>query len=463
MFVEKATIQSVDDVAIYNQEDITFNQIKQSETLLKDKTGVGWIVGYIAENTPDTTINVIDTSVDKISVSSLSGWQYYNYITNPYKQVNTVNSKVNLKYTYHPTSPATAPFYIVQIDTNGNYQTIGQTGTNTYALYAGATANSQVNAGVAATNRDNIFDAFFLGQSTYKKDLPGFLNLEGRYLYDQDTGKLYKITFTTSSSTESVVISNSSSTASNIAGLFSGLSYIASASSNSFIVDAAVTNYQIVLEEVNSQAAYSFTLPASSKKLADAPYRMFCIPYGKMVCQWHVFYTLDELGALNLAASLARDLGNNLYDIQLLPYCPATDMINGYGYIDVTGLTEGTDFTGIKDSNNTYFEIILYPSYSNFSFDITKTINLPASIVERKVEGQCNNYRLCSPNYAAMFDFNLLKTGSIKKFNVDCTYKPYSPYIHVNPDFGNLYGQDFNDVRGLICQGDFSLPIVTDQ
>ena len=32
------------------------------------------------------------------------------------------------------------------------------------------------------------------------------------------------------------------------------------------------------------------------------------------------------------------------------------------------------------------------------------------------------------------------------------------PYIHINPNFGRLYGQDFDDARGLICQGDFSLP-----
>lgn len=43
-------------------------------------------------------------------------------------------------------------------------------------------------------------------------------------------------------------------------------------------------------------------------------------------------------------------------------------------------------------------------------------------------------------------------------FNVDCSYKPFNPYIHINPNFKGLYGQDFNDARGLICGGDFSLP-----
>ena len=52
--------------------------------------------------------------------------------------------------------------------------------------------------------------------------------------------------------------------------------------------------------------------------------------------------------------------------------------------------------------------------------------------------------------------------GGMTKFNVDCAYKPFNPYIHINPDFGLLYGSDFNDARGLICGGDFSLPQVSD-
>ena len=47
-------------------------------------------------------------------------------------------------------------------------------------------------------------------------------------------------------------------------------------------------------------------------------------------------------------------------------------------------------------------------------------------------------------------------------FNVDITLRPYNPYIHINPNFKNIYGRDFNDSRGLICQGDFSVPLIKD-
>ena len=81
--------------------------------------------------------------------------------------------------------------------------------------------------------------------------------------------------------------------------------------------------------------------------------------------------------------------------------------------------------------------------------------------VDIKVSDACDMYRLVSPNYNGQFEFSLAKNGEINYFNVDYNYKPFSPYIHINPDFNRLYGKDWNDARGLICGGDFSLPMVT--
>ena len=463
-YVEKAPIRSKTDVAIYNREDIEFNQIKQSETLLKDKTGVGWVVGYVATNTPDTPVNVIDTKLDYISVTTLSAWQYYDYITTPYKKIE--NYKINMKYTYAPTSPPSSPLKVCEFDTTGSYRVdIDQVPTAYYyGLYDPSRSSGYCStyASRAVVNKDAIFNAFINNQSTYTTTEPGFLNQQDKYLFDTTAGKFYQISITTSAAAETIQVLNNSTTVQQTASII-GLNYIStSTGSNTFIVDGDVTSYQISLTEIANTSTYSFTFPATSRKLSDAPYRMFCIPYGQLTSLSPAMETLDEASVLNLASCIARDLGSNLFDIQLLPYCPATEMINSNGCIDITGLTSDVDYTALKDSNNNYFEIILYPGYSNFSFDISQTLSLPSTIENLKIENQCNKYRLCSPNYAAMFDFNLVKTGAISKFNVDCTYKPYSPYIHVNPNFSRLYGQDFNDVRGLICQGDFSLPVIND-
>ena len=71
-------------------------------------------------------------------------------------------------------------------------------------------------------------------------------------------------------------------------------------------------------------------------------------------------------------------------------------------------------------------------------------------------------YRLCSPNYNGQFEFSATKNGGVKGWNISCTYKPYTPYIKVSPIFGNLYGEDFGDARGLICGGDFSIGQTSD-
>lgn len=69
-------------------------------------------------------------------------------------------------------------------------------------------------------------------------------------------------------------------------------------------------------------------------------------------------------------------------------------------------------------------------------------------------------YRLCSGNYQGVFEFSAAKSYGVTSFHIDCTFKPFNPYIHVTPNLGGLYGTNystFKDARGLICGGDFSL------
>lgn len=102
-----------------------------------------------------------------------------------------------------------------------------------------------------------------------------------------------------------------------------------------------------------------------------------------------------------------------------------------------------------------YVSICLYPKKASFSVNINKTLSLKDSM---KIESQCNKYRLVSPNYQGSFEFNVAKnSGTCAGFIAECTYKPYTPYIKVVPQFSWMYGGNFGDCRGLICGGDFSL------
>lgn len=85
-------------------------------------------------------------------------------------------------------------------------------------------------------------------------------------------------------------------------------------------------------------------------------------------------------------------------------------------------------------------------------------------IEDIKSSNECDTYRLCSPNYNGVFEFSVAKNGNtVNGFHADCTYRPYNPYIYVHPNFSGLYKQNYEDARGLICGGEFSLGILNDQ
>lgn len=102
---------------------------------------------------------------------------------------------------------------------------------------------------------------------------------------------------------------------------------------------------------------------------------------------------------------------------------------------------------------------------SSFKFNLNDN-KYKIKITNPKIESQTDMYRLCSPNYNGIFELNAAKNGGVDYWQVSCTYKPYSPFILIQPNFGELYnGSDaqFVDNRGLILGGDYSLPIITDQ
>ena len=49
-FIEKGTIDDLNNYLLYNSENYPVNQIKTSENLIKDLSGVAWVVGYVASN-----------------------------------------------------------------------------------------------------------------------------------------------------------------------------------------------------------------------------------------------------------------------------------------------------------------------------------------------------------------------------------------------------------------------------
>lgn len=241
---------------------------------------------------------------------------------------------------------------------------------------------------------------------------------------------------------------------------------------------AYYTAYNITAVEMNYWTDTSGYIPSDGVRahLLDAPYDMFAIPYGAISVvdssrPGFSSFTADKDVGMSIALEMVKDIGTaKVYDIQLLPYCPVRAFLDSENEIDLANGTLNTDYSWITETSRgtgttTNKSVILWANKASGTFDINLQVNLPEDdtneVLNTKINNECYLYRLVSPNYSGQFEFSLAKNNGLTKFNVDYTYRPYNPYIHVNPDFGGLYGQDWDDARGLICGGDFSLPIVS--
>ena len=209
-------------------------------------------------------------------------------------------------------------------------------------------------------------------------------------------------------------------------------------------------------------------------KCIDADYDIIAIPFSVDSNIHYKDSVISKENAISLITSIGRTMTSHVaYDIQSVPYVNIPNLkvskaSNGY-QIDDSAIPAHLKC----DVNN---ELPIYwVNRANFSesviidTDISNDIDDIASkygISDIKLANVCSLARLTSPNYNGSFEYSLAKNGYKDypmQFNIDVSLKPYSPYIHIAPDFHGLYGQDFNDARGLTCQGDFSLGMVNDQ
>ena len=233
------------------------------------------------------------------------------------------------------------------------------------------------------------------------------------------------------------------------------------------LLKAVMSNYTINVSEVSSPGIeWRISIDTNSNNLKDAPYKMFCFPYeGKVKVGTDEIY-MDKSKALNVAMAFNKELQNKIFDIQLLPYCPIANwFIEG----DYNVLKSGYDVNNINYSLINYGTsevagVIFYPKFSRFTFNIPLSIqNNYEDNYEYKVRRETELYRIVSPNFANFQKIDPYMNEGIDFINVDCTYKPITPYIKLNINYKYIYGADFDDDRGLILGGDFSLPLLTDQ
>lgn len=514
MFIEKATLDDTDPF-IFNNEDMTFNQIKQSETMLRDFTKCPWIVGYFARGDGETSSKAYSGKVvsrynaDIIvtdaqgAITTLDEWGYSRYIADffhYYPTSLTFTTKLQFRPQLMPTQ------YFEWSWRENNSGTSAVSGPNTSGIYYSNDWNADGKSVSTVANywsSHNYYHGFSGMYDLVNSYLSGgaasgsfwasqeqssmFENLAGKTIQyrDEDSGQVVikKITVR-SYSTQTVTEELQANTAGRLYTTWT--QYLRNAGLSVDPTGVGDSNYaftlvyrraKIVLETATpvDSTELNFTIPAERVHAIDAPFDMFCIPYSenfKMYLQapggTQNFYGTSKTTAMNFATGIGNALGEALYDVQLLPYCPlgnisvsnVTDEVV-YGRFADEDFANTYGYTFLTNSQGGIQGYMLFGDRCNFTLDIE--LEEPIVVTNPKIDNLTKMYRLCSPNYQGVFQFSAAKNGGVESVNVDCTYLPTNPYIHVNPNFkqGYLYGQDFDDSRGLICAGDFSLGIVT--
>ena len=517
MLIKKGTVASSNDPAMFNSEGQAYNQIKSDEVPLYDATGCPWIVGYVP----------LDTSAAGKEISKniyVEPSFTYNTLEDfrsdfPYDVDMTPNTRTIIRrYDHYPIYNIRANIRIITPSMASTGYTAANVSFNSSGLLT-----YDINA---TTNKINTFNwdygvegsGFYIAPKTtlpdsftsfkhyanphgiepdvprLTKDIINSYTAETLRQIDNSIFNIYPQNYSADATLRSILyksvkIGTKTYTifpsnkliwkeevvpASTFQLLSTNLNdnvLVNKNNNNSYIV--TLKFYEVGYKLVESTQTVKTTMPGKDQiiQLRKDPYAMFCIPYGEVKLRKD---GVDQLTTVKDAALIATGISTttgdkNVLDVQLLPYCPIREIVvdDEKGVVDYSSLTRTAQVQDIKNEADAVISKMFWCTDNSFSFQIP----LKLSVDDYKIENETTTYRLCSPNYNGLFEFNLAKNGGLDWIEVNCSYKPQTPYIQLNPNFKKLYGQnateglsagDYNDQRGLICGGDFSLPQVSD-
>lgn len=480
---------------LFNTEGFSFNQIKTREILLRDNFKSRWIYLYMAKNAADkSNITVAynpyahnaDYTVNDISNSVFDGTEHNSYTLRKDTAVE-IYAKYWCEYDGFEDYQYKKTFnnYSKLLYTSGSYDLkIKFPGWNYYASTIAPNMKDAVQMNTTLMNALLLDYHTYLGSGNYMslQDEQFLEGAVGKTIYEQSTGKYYRVTSIIKTDT-SDEIKNS------LSYLFCGVltDQLSPYFYNNTTPDSATynaeleyTTYTVSVVEIEN-ISFTVSVTPSLKATTDdsecniiaIPLEGFRVQTGSEDPDTGYYPTRDITGYDDINIAIARSIAQAytdsvVYDMQILPYGPFPDSwTSSQVVLDVSSMDSKLyQYVSYYAEGQSYYGYIFYLPTSNLTFDIDKTINInnfaDNAALNKKISNECDMYRLCSPNYNGMFEFSVAKNNGVSKFNVDMTLKPYNPYIHINPDFKGLYGQDFNDSRGLILGGDFSLPITGD-
>ena len=515
MLIKKGTVASSNDPAMFNTEGQAYNQIKSDEIPLYDATGCPWIVGYVPLNTSAAGTEIskniyVEPSFTYNTLEDFRSDFPYDVNMTPnartiirrYDRYPIYNIRANIRYSLSgAVCAANVSFNSIGVliyDINATKERVnliswdayGGVGVNGFYSKKGTTLSDSF----SAFRSDKGYTMTTTEASKLVRDVVNSYTRETLKQIDNSIYNVYPQNEAADATLKSILYKSVKIGAKtyNIfpsnkliwkeqvvpASTFQLLSanlndniLTNKNNNNSYIV--TLKFYEVGYTLVESTQTIKTTMPSKDKiiQLRKDPYAMFCVPYGEVKLRKD---GVDQLTTVKDAALIATGIStttgkDTILDVQLLPYCPIREIVvdDEKGVVDYSSLTRTAQVQDIKNEADAVISKIFWCTDNSFSFQIP----LKLVVDDYKIENETTTYRLCSPNYNGLFEFNLAKNGGLDWIEVNCSYKPQTPYIQLNPNFKKLYGQnsqtglsagDYNDQRGLICGGDFSLPNVSD-
>lgn len=470
IYCEKGYV-SDDDPLIYNSEGNTYNQIKTSETLLKDETGSAWIIGYLDNKafegvspTLDVPMNVNPPAWSKAYTSIAAAQTDFprtSTATNYF-----VGKAQDVQLRWYMKSPADVYCRFDVSPSNTAWQLAATTsGAGTFTdidLYVAHVNNYPKTAAQWNSAMDTDLGA-------YTTDYEKLINAAGTIIKINSTpAKYYKLNILTKSTATTATITENTYNeiydiiqAINFTG---GVAPISTAPTGNMYARYNKIEIAGVWEDITDSFTVSIanTVPLNP----TAPYYMFAMPYHSCKFQYkdsnNVLQTVTSNPGytMQFVQQLIKTVGTHVLDVQLLPYFPDRYFTNS-GVI-LLDETDQSAVTYIED-NNGMQSFLYWGAPQSFQFDLGAGAGYSISeLSSRKVDSETRFCRLSAPNYSASFDFSIAKNRGVSGFRVFCTYRPYQPHLQIMPLWKGVYGQNFADARGLICGGDYSVDIVND-
>ena len=488
-FVEKGWVPDTDP-AIFNTENMTFNQIKKSEKLLKDNTKVPWLVGYYHKGkTLQVAIPASEAEAD-ITVSGIDNWEYSKF-----REVQRSIRGFSLLMNFNTLRASTTAHITVDGigEELGRIPQIVSTETQTSFVnyhYSINLDNYEVGSNTSLELLNQIHSKNTrignLGRSMFSQydyvtesEWDACLAHAGDTIFDSATGKLYRIQLKLPDIEyglrEQQTVNLTSSLGYELYDIYDNVQGISGSkpTSNSNITNfvlgiSSVETHQIHLEEIDTKA-YTCTInPAAEAQTSRSPYNIFTMPYGDFtIGDGNGFKRMNADMSLRLCMELIKQYSGasgELIDVQLLPYCPVAEIRNKLEDISkptllLQNINENI-WTPIKDPEDGTVGYVFYCTDSSHQIVLNEKI----TVDDIKTSNETEFCRLVSPNWNGMFEFSPAKNYGVELFTVDYELKPFQPYIHIAPAWNSagLYGKRDNDAIGLICGGDFGLTMVSD-